>query len=315
MALSGSLQSALSAVVEESRIEWDASLASRTTYRIGGPADALVTLLDTAELARVLAWCRQEAVPWKVLGHGSNILAADEGFRGVVIVLDGEFKYIVRQQQKRTVDELLRVGAAVGLPRLADWCCREGCRGVEFAAAIPGTVAGAVMMNAGAWGSEIAAIVEHIELIGPDGMTIVPAGDIKFSYRCCTTMRESFLNQVIGFVQLRLNRGEPERIKEKMAALSAQRRAGQPIGLPSAGCVFKNPPGNSAGWLIEQAGLKGLRIGDAQVSEQHGNIFVNRGHARSVDMLALIRTVRDRIYAASGVSLETEIEFFPEELV
>lgn len=313
MSLSASLKAVLAEVVGERPILWEAPLASWTTYRIGGPADALVTLHDGAEVRQLLALCRREGIRWKVLGRGSNILASDDGFRGLIIVLEGKFKYIVRQQEAVENRPVVQVGAAVSLPRLADWCCTEGCGGLEFTAGIPGTVAGAVIMNAGAWGAEMSRIVGEVELLGPDGSVALKAAQLRFGYRCCLSLREEFGDLVIGKVQIILEKDQPEGIRKRMRELQQKRRISQPVGLASGGCVFKNPAGVSAGRLIDEAGLKGMRIGDAQISETHANFFVNRGRASAADMLALIRLVRDRVQETSGNILEMEIEFLPAE--
>jgi UDP-N-acetylmuramate dehydrogenase len=313
MPLSSSQKAALTSVVGDRPVQWDVPLASRTTYRIGGPADALVTLLAVEELQRVLVLCRREGLRWKVLGRGSNILAADDGFRGVIIVLEGKFKYIVRQQELQGRQVLVHVGAAVGLTRLADWCASEGLSGLEFAAGIPGTVAGAVLMNAGAWGGEMAGVVVALELTGAEDTVTLTRQQLQFSYRSCQSRLDWQADRVVSGVLIQLEREKPEVIRERIRQLLDRRRAAQPLRFPSGGCVFKNPPGTSAGRLIDEAGLKGTRVGDARVDETHANFFVNCGTARAADVRALMALVRERVFERSGITLEPEIEFLPEE--
>jgi UDP-N-acetylmuramate dehydrogenase len=313
MVLSSSQKAALTSVVGARSIRWDVPLASRTTYRIGGPADALVTLLAVEDLQRVLALCRSEGLRWKVLGRGSNILADDDGFRGVIIVLEGKFKYIVRQRNATDRQTLVHAGAAVGLSRLADWCSAEGLSGLEFAAGIPGAVAGAVIMNAGAWGGNMAGVVAAVELTGAEDTLTLTGERMGFSYRCCESRPDWHADRVITAVLVRLEPEKPEVIRQRMRQLLDKRRSSQPSGIPSGGCVFKNPPGMSAGRLIDEAGLKGSRIGDARVDDTHANFFVNCGKARATDVQELMELVRERVYQHSGVRLEPEIEFLPAE--
>ncbi|BDD86363.1 UDP-N-acetylmuramate dehydrogenase [Desulfofustis limnaeus] len=310
--LSSSQKAALTGVVGSGSIRWNEPLSSWTTYRVGGPADALVTLLAVQELPRLLTVCCQQGIRWRALGRGSNILAADDGFRGVIIVLDGEFKYIVRQRQEGS-RVLVKTGAAVSLPHLSGWCGDEGYGGLEFAVGIPGSVAGAVMMNAGAWGGEISQVVVAVELVGPDGVHLEQAGDLRFGYRCCHALRGQRQQRVISAVQFLLNDAEPEIVKKKMRDFRERRNSSQPVGQASGGCVFKNPPGLSAGRLIDEAGLKGLRIGDAMVSDVHANFLVNCGRARALEIAQLIEVVRARVMAATGVLLETELELLAAE--
>ncbi|MBE0585816.1 MAG: UDP-N-acetylmuramate dehydrogenase [Desulfofustis sp.] len=313
MPLSSSQKAALISVAGDRQVQWDVPLASRTTYRIGGPADALVTLLAVEELQRFLAVCRSEGLRWKVLGRGSNILAADDGFRGVIIVLEGKFKYIVRQQDLPERQVSVHAGAAVGLTRLAGWCAGEGLSGLEFAAGIPGTVAGAVLMNAGAWGGEMAGVVVALELTGAEDTVMLTRQQLQFSYRCCQSRRDWQADRVVSGVLVQLERERPEVIRERIRQVLDRRRISQPSRLPSGGCVFKNPPGMSAGRLIDEAGLKGTRVGDARVDETHANFFVNCGAARAADVQALMALVRERVLERSGITLEPEIEFLPGE--
>lgn len=308
MSLSSFQKAALTEVVS-SPVLWDAPLAAWTTFRIGGPSDALVTLLDVEELQKVLALCAGEGIVWKLLGRGSNILAPDDGFRGVVIVLGDGFKYIVRHGDTVDGKVVVRAGAAVGFSRLADWCAEQGLSGLEFAAGIPGSVGGAVVMNAGASGCEIGDLVYQLSLAGAEKVKDIPKEKLHFSYRCCDDLGRSESGSVVTAVELLLEQGQTQRIQETISKLRRQRWAKQPVGMPTAGSFFKNPAGTSAGQLIEASGLKGLRIGDAEVSEKHANFFVNRGRATAADVIALMHEVQDRVKETSGITLEPEVQF------
>lgn len=303
-----SSQTAVLTGVVSGTIQWDASLSAWTTYRIGGPADALVTLLDVQDLQDVLGFCRQEDIAWKLLGRGSNMLVSDEGFRGIVLVLGDGFKQIGSDLTQGAGTATVRAGAAVGMTKLANWCGREGLGGFEFAAGIPGSIGGAVVMNAGAWGRSMADVIDSIELTDESKCEIVRAKDLTFSYRKCHYPEIEKNESVITKVILDVTPGAPEEISAKMRDLQARRKEHQPHGSPSAGSVFKNPDGASAGKLIEDAGLKGLRIGDAEVSEKHANFIINRGNASARDVQSLITEIQSRVLRDSGIELEPEIE-------
>ena len=303
-----SSQRAVLTGVVRGKIQWDASLSAWTTYRIGGPADALVTLLDVRDLQEVLGFCRSEGVAWKLLGRGSNILASDRGFRGVVMVLGEGFREISCERCDDASAVIVRAGAAVSMTKLANWCCREGLSGVEFAAGIPGSVGGAVVMNAGAWGRSMKDVVSAIELTDEHSAEMVYAEDLGFSYRRCEYRGRDSAGPVITNAVFSLMSADSGTIGETMRELQARRTSSQPYGKANGGSVFRNPDGASAGTLIDAAGLKGLRIGDAQVSEKHANFIINRGRATADDVRALIAEIRERVLQDSGIGLETEIE-------
>lgn len=305
--MSSSQQAVLTGAVR-GKIQWDAPLSAWTTYRIGGPADALVTLLDAADLQAALAFCRRESVAWKVLGRGSNVLAPDEGFRGIVMILGDGFKKIRVNRKLDSHRVAVHAGAAVGMTRLANWCRSEGLAGFEFAAGIPGSVGGGVVMNAGAWGRSMADVIDAIEITDELKREIVRAKNLTFRYRKCDWSDLEKNASVITEVVLNLSPGDPQGIGVTMRDLQALRRDRQPQGLPCAGSVFKNPIGASAGKLIDDAGLKGMRVGDAQVSETHANFIVNCGTASARDVQSLIAEIQRRVLNDSGIALEPEIE-------
>lgn len=307
MSLSSSQRAVLTGVVR-GKIQWDAPLSAWTTYRIGGPADALVTLLDVEDLQEVLKFCRLEELRWKLLGRGSNILAADEGFGGIVIVLGEGFKYIGRDPERDQGSNWVKSGAGVGLARLSSWCADRGLSGFEFASGIPGTVGGGVVMNAGAWGRSMADVIRSIELVDQEKIEIISEKHLNFSYRTCRALAGR-KNAVVTGVTMSFKTEAPEQIKETIRTLKEKRKERQPYGQPNCGSVFRNPEEISAGKLIDEAGLKGRRIGDAAVSEKHANFIVNCGQASAHDVLALIDEIKEKVMQTSGVELIPEVQF------
>jgi UDP-N-acetylmuramate dehydrogenase len=306
MTLSSSQKAVLTGAVR-GKIRWDAPLSEHTTYRIGGPADALVTLLDVEDLQELLKLCLSLQLRWKLLGWGANILAADEGFRGIVIVLGDGFKYIGRDRQEGEESTLVKNGAAVSLAKLSSWCGDQGLSGFEFASGIPGTLGGGVVMNAGAWGRSMADVVTGIELVDHDKIEIINEEHLGFSYRSCRALAGRNHSVVTG-VTMCFKKGDPAQIRETIKTLREKRQQRQPYGKPTCGSVFKNPEGTSAGRLIDEAGLKGLRIGDAEVSNTHANFIENRGKATARDVQALMDEIRNKVLQNSGIELIPEVQ-------
>lgn len=275
----------------------EASLQSYTSFRIGGPAEVLVEPADVADLCRVVAQARAEKIPIFVVG-GTNLLVRDGGIRGIVVSL-AKFKGI-RQEP----DDVLYAEGGVGMPTLIGYTVRRSLAGLEWGAGIPGTVAGCVVMNAGTRLGEMKDSVKAVRMIDPRGRVLdIPAADIPFSYR-----RAHLPRGIVAGVWLQLKPGVQGQIEKTVKEYLQYRKDTQPLTLPSAGCVFKNPPQDSAGRLVEAAGLKGARVGDAQVSEKHANFMVNVGHARAEDVLTLIKKVRAGVKKQSGVKLELELK-------
>ena len=306
MALSGAFRKGLCRAAG-SPVLWDVPLSELTTFRIGGPADALVTVNETDELQSVLSLCSENAVAWKLLGRGSNVLVSDDGFPGVIIVLGDGFKLISRERTLDNGGVLVKGGAAVGLSRLADWAAGNGLSGLEFAAGIPGSLGGGMMMNAGAWGSDIGSLVHELLLAGKDEIVAVPAEDLDFGYRILNNVDSLLNGSVVVGALLELVAGEPLTIQEKMKKFRRHRLQRQPVGVANAGSFFKNPAGASAGRLIEESGLKGLQVGEAEVSEKHANFFINRGKATARDMTELMHRVQETVKINSGIDLEPEV--------
>ncbi|MBU6145534.1 MAG: UDP-N-acetylmuramate dehydrogenase [Paenibacillaceae bacterium] len=280
-------------------VRTDAALAAYTTWRIGGTADVLVVVPSIEALTTLCALAQAHGQQVTVLGRGSNVLVADEGVRGTVVLLGKAFSSIVQD------DTRVHVGAGCSLIRLCVVVARWGLSGLEFAGGIPGSVGGAVVMNAGAHGGSMSSIVTHVEGITRGGTrTTWTTKELEFGYRASAMQQQDV---VLTEVHLQLAHGDRKQIAQTMAHNKAYRMRTQPLHLACAGSVFRNPPGAYAAALIEQAGLKGTEIGGAVVSPLHANFFVNAGNATANDMRALMRTVRDRVYAVHGVWLEPEV--------
>jgi len=278
-------------------------LDRHTSFKIGGPADLLILPEDEPGLAGVLAACREGNVPCFLMGNGSNLLVGDEGFRGAVIKLADNFGGIELQQDGATI----KARAGTMLSKLCLFAMQKGLSGLEFAYGIPGTVGGAAYMNAGAYGGEMKHVLTSARYLDKDGRAGgLLAEQMELDYR-----RSAFCHNgyIITEVTLRLTPADKNQIKQKMDELLGRRREKQPLNYPSAGSTFKRPPGNFAGGLIEQCGLKGAFVGGAQVSEKHAGFVVNRGNATCKDVRELIEKIQTVVREKTGVSLECEIKF------
>ncbi len=283
------------------KILWDCPLKSFTTFRIGGPAAAIIRVRNEDELQRVLRFITSHGIPWRVIGKGSNLLVDDNGFQGIILILTGEFTDI---KWKRLQQQKLDIGAGCSNRAVAAFCIQHGLSGFEFCAGIPGTIGGAVIMNAGAWGASIGEILESVDVMTVEGVKSYNADFFEFSYRKISNLPEQ---GIITAARLHLVTDTEARIKKRCEDLLKKRKVAQPAGLPNAGSVFKNPEGESAGRLIDSCGLKGLRIGDAQVSEKHANFIINHGRATARDVTALIAYIQERVRKKTGVQLELEV--------
>jgi UDP-N-acetylmuramate dehydrogenase len=288
-------------------VRWDVPLAEYTTWRVGGPATCLVRPLHLAGLQRTVRVLNTYSYPYFPLGRGSNILVSDAGVRAAAISLDRGFSSVERPGPSG----LLRVGAGVSLKDLLRRCLGWGLAGLEFAAGIPGSVGGAVRMNAGSYGRAMGDVCTAVHVVREDSSsTRLRREELSFSYRSLELPRRA----IIVEVDLSLALEAPERIRAKVRDLLGRRKKSQPWRLPSAGSVFKNPPGDFAGRLVEAAGLKGFRIGDAQIAPEHGNFIVNRGRARARDIVALIQVARERVLRKFQVALELEIQVLGNDM-
>src|SRR5438128_5550533 len=281
-------------------------LAPFTSIRIGGPADALVRLETLDALRHLRAIAREHAIPLFILGGGSNLLIRDGGIRGIVVLLRGAFRsYSVEACSPATAPMVAHVHVGVGYPlsRLALQLARQGWSGLEFAYGIPGTLGGAMVMNAGTHlGDMSRVLVTARMLLSPGQVQELPASVLGLRYRGSSYPPGAVL---LG-ATLRLQQGEREQIEASMHESYARRQRTQPLSQPNAGSIFKNPPGTAAGRLIEELGLKGARFGGAMISPVHANFIVNVGHATAADVEALMTHVRARVWAAYNVGLEAE---------
>ena len=282
----------------------DEPLARFTTMRVGGPADLFATAHNAFELRALVRYARARAMPHVILGRGSDVVIADAGIRGLVIQ--------VRAEGSRVDGEQYVAESGVQMARAATEAQRAGLTGLEFGLAIPGTVGGAVWANAGAHDNDVATILETARVLRADGSEeVLAAADLSFSYRDSRFKHTppGSAAELILDATFRLSAAEPTAIKERLDEIRRWRQTHQPIGLPSAGSVFRNPPEASAGRLIEAAGLKGLRIGGAVVSEKHANFIVNDQKGTATDVRRLAERVRNEVAQRHGVELAFEIEF------
>ncbi len=282
----------------------NAPMRDYTTLRLGGPAEYLAFPKTVEEIRGLLAEAADRGIPVTVIGHGSNLLVLDGGIRGLVIRFGKTFREIGIQGDR------LSVQAGVMLGNAARAAAEAGLSGMEFAAGIPGTLGGAVTMNAGAYDGDMSRITERVDGILPDGTAVsLPAEEMRFGYR---TSAAAALGLIVTRVTLRLLPGEPDRILDRMTELNRRRAEKQPLDVPSAGSTFKRPENGFAAALIDQCGLKGFRIGGARVSEKHAGFLVNTGES-SADYLALVRYVQKTVLERAGVKLEPEIRIIGEE--
>jgi UDP-N-acetylmuramate dehydrogenase len=278
----------------------DEPLARFTTMRVGGPADLFATVHNVFELRALVRFARARAIPHLVLGRGSDLVISDRGVRGLVIQ--------DRAEGSRVDGDRYVADAGVPMARAATETQKAGLTGLEFGLAIPGTVGGAVWANAGAHESDIAGVLESARVLDGSGREeIVAVRDLGFDYR--ESRFKHARDELILEGTFRLAPADPDVIKGRLDEIRRWRQAHQPLGLPSAGSVFRNPPGDSAGRLIEAAGLKGMRLGGAVVSEKHANFIVNDQKGTAADVRRLGDRVRDAVAAASGIELVYEIEF------
>ncbi len=285
----------------------DERMALHTTFKIGGPADRLVTVETPAQLETVFKLLREYGLPSLVLGKGSDLLVGDGGFRGVVLALEGSFREIKLLSDGVSV----RAGAGASLASVCAFARDHGLSGLEFAWGIPGSMGGAVYMNAGAYGGEMKDVVVRVRHFDPlAGFETYADKELSFSYRHSPYTGS---DKVIAFAELQLEPGALEEIQAKMDDLMARRKEKQPYDMPSAGSVFKRPQTGYAAALIDQCGLRGRRVGGAQVSEKHAGFIVNMGSATCRDVLALMEQVQETVLRQTGVSLDPEVRVIGEQ--
>lgn len=280
-------------------------LSKYTTFRIGGIADYIVEPNNYKQLLSIITLCKENEVPFIVLGNGSNILASDDGYHGVVICMK-------HQMDKFYIDnDIMTVQSGMSLIQATTLAMYQRLTGFEFAYGIPGTVGGAVCMNAGAYGNDISDILTNIKVLNVDTMSIynIPKEKMNFSYRHSIVQDE---NLIVLEATFGLQYGNGQKIYERMHELISKRVAKQPLDFPSAGSTFKRPDGYFAAQLIQEADLKGFSIGGAQVSEKHSGFIINKNYATSKDVQNLINAVQNKVYDKFGVKLEKEVKFLDD---
>ena len=290
----------LGQVLRAEQIRVREPMSRHTTFRAGGPADYYVEPETRQELAAVLDLCRPWGMPYYILGNGSNLLVGDKGYRGVMVALGKPWAEVEAEGCK------IRAGAGALLSAAARLALKENLTGMEFASGIPGTVGGAVVMNAGAYGSELSDVLGQVMALTPEGQVQrFSSAELELGYRTSCVCSRRYVVLEAEFI---LSVGEGAAIRQRMEELAARRRARQPLEYPSAGSTFKRPPGYFAGKLIQEAGLSGFSVGDAQVSEKHCGFVINRGEAAASDILMVCREVQSRVLEYSGVELELEVK-------
>lgn len=299
-------EDAIKKILTEEQIERKESLAKHTTFRIGGPADYFLKPKSEEEIAGILACCNEREIPYYVLGNGSNVLAEDEGYPGVILHVGRNFSDM---EIKKNLDGscLVRAGSGIMLSKLAKEVAKEGLNGLEFAAGIPGMLGGAITMNAGAYGGEIKDCIQSARVVTRDGgIKVLKKEDLELGYRSSVIQREGYIVTQAEFL---LRKGEQEQIYATMEDYQKRRKEKQPLEYPSAGSTFKRPEGYFAGKLIEDAGLKGYRVGDLMVSEKHCGFVVNVGNGTAKDAHQLLEDVSRIVYEKFHVVLEPEVRF------
>ncbi len=287
-------------ILNTEKIYLDEPMKKHTTFRVGGPADYFVTPSTVEEVKCIVELCKKEGVPYYILGNGSNLLVGDKGFRGVMIQIYKEMSGI-------EVDgEIIRVQAGALLSRIGVAALEAELQGFEFAAGIPGTMGGAVVMNAGAYGGEMKDILADATVLTPDGEILVLKNEeLELGYRTSVIAKKDY---IVLEATVQLAKGNKEDIRGKMDELKVQRTTKQPLEFPSAGSTFKRPTGYFAGKLIQDAGLRGFQVGGAQVSEKHCGFVINKDNATAADIVELMKQVADKVYAEFGVTLEPEVK-------
>ncbi|MBR4039257.1 MAG: UDP-N-acetylmuramate dehydrogenase [Clostridia bacterium] len=300
------IQALVAANFAPERIIPRAPMARYTTFRVGGPADVLVNIADPHEIVTALRAAKQAGVQSTIIGNGSNLLVRDGGIRGLVIRIAGDCAAIRREGC------IVHAKAGISMSAAAQFALSEGLSGLAEISGIPGTLGGGVIMNAGAYGGELSQVVTRVDAVSiADGKPVSFEGpQLGFSYRHSAMMDA---NVIVTDVVMQLTPGDPDVIRARMDECNRARRDKQPLNYPSAGSTFKRPAGLFAAKLIDDCGLRGLRAGDAQVSEKHAGFVVNLGHATAGDILALMDEIKSRVLAQTGVTLEPEIRILGED--
>ena len=295
----------LNNVIAKDSILIDEPMSRHTTFRVGGPADFFVTPKAKEEVRDVIRICKEAGMPYYIIGNGSNLLVSDAGYRGVIVQIYKEMNEV------KVEGDLVKAQAGALLSGIAAKALGAELSGFEFASGIPGTIGGACVMNAGAYGGEMKDVLDSVTVLTGEGKIIeLGRNELELGYRTSVIAKKGYI--VLGAV-LKLERGDGEKIKTYMDELKEKRVTKQPLEYPSAGSTFKRPEGYFAGKLIEDAGLRGFQVGGAQVSEKHCGFVINRDHATAADIMELMRQVQIRVKENSGVDLEPEVKRLGDE--
>lgn len=296
---------ALQQVLPAEHILLNEPMSRHTTFKIGGPADCLIFPASMDEVKNVFDLLHEYEIPFTVLGNGSNVLVLDKGIRGATVKFNSPMSYIYNE------NEHIFVGAGAPLKDVSQYAAKCSLAGMEFAVGIPGSIGGAVFMNAGAYDGEIKNIVRSVKAVTVNGEIVkYSAEQLAFGYRHSIFQENGY---AICEVEIVLKEGKTEEIKEKMDGLTKRRESRQPLEMPSAGSTFKRPQGYFAGTLIEESGLKGFKVGGAQISLKHAGFVVNAGGATAEDVLKLIKEVQKRVYERHGIKLFPEVRMMGEQ--
>lgn len=296
------LDQKIKAYLPDLKVLAEEPMSRHISFRVGGPAKRMAFPSSGEQLVLLLNFARECGARPLVIGNGTNLLAPDEGLDRLVVETSEGMNRVARGEGE--CDIMAEAGAP--LARAADFACRQGLTGLEFAHGIPGTVGGGVYMNAGAYGGEMKQVLQGAAVLFPEeGVRFLSNQELELSYR--HSLLSDRPDAAVLYAVFRLTPGDPEAIRERMRELMARRKASQPLEYPSAGSTFKRPAGHFAGTLIEQCGLKGLTVGGARVSEKHAGFIINQGGATAADVLELIRQVQERVLAETGVRLEPEV--------
>ncbi|MEK7818455.1 MAG: UDP-N-acetylmuramate dehydrogenase [Bacteroidota bacterium] len=289
------------------KISINEPMAKYTSFRIGGPADFYCEPIDKKDLISLVQYFSKEKFPFIIIGRGSNLLISDEGIRGAVINLEKQLNSLTIK------DEIVTAESGARLAIFVDFCIQRSLVGVEMLAGIPGTIGGAVVMNAGAYGGEISDNLTEVEILRNGELKKIKKSEAEFSYR-----HSAFSNDIVLSASFKLQKGDVSQLLNRRRELLLKRNSSQPLNLPNSGSVFKNPIGTHAGKLVEEAGLKGFQFGGAKISDKHGNFIVNLGDAKAKDIIELIHTAQDKVFARTNIKLQLEVKlvgFTEDEMV
>ncbi|WP_411678955.1 UDP-N-acetylmuramate dehydrogenase [Clostridium thailandense] len=294
----------LTNVLDVRNIEIDALMKNHTSFKVGGPVDILVTPESFEQVVEVVKLCKVDNVPYFIIGNGTNLLVKDGGIRGVVVKL-------CKLDNVRVDDEIIIAQSGAQLKDVSDVAAENGLTGFEFACGIPGSIGGAAAMNAGAYNGEISNVIESAKIIDNNGnIVVINKEQLELGYRMSSILKNGYTVLEVTF---KLNKGDQQKIVDRINDLNRRRSEKQPLEYPSAGSTFKRPEGYFAAKLIEDTGLKGMSVGDAEVSTKHSGFIINKGNATAADVLNLIKLVQKRVKNKFDVDLYTEVRIIGEE--